>query len=221
MTVYEIGRVYILESLKTDKKYIGSTGMRYLSQRLASHRQKYKLYLECKWFKYYTSFDILKEGDVMIRELACYMNIEKKKLNEIEGEWIKKTPMCVNKLLSKERVSDEEIKERTKVNILCECGESIRKYGMKRHIKSLKHIHGVDFNKKKEDEAEKEEEREKAKKEDKEKRKTYVKENKDRINENAKKKKMCDCGSEFRAKDRLRHEKSIKHINWLRCKDVE
>lgn len=33
---------------------------------------------------------------------------------------------------------------------------------------------------------------------------------------------MCQCGSLFRAKDRLRHEKSIKHLNYIKdIKDIK
>lgn len=213
---YEIGRVYILESKNTDNVYIGSTGMKYLSQRIALHRQKYKLYLKMKWFHYYTSFDILKKGDVTIRELEKHYNIEKSKLEEIESDWIKNTPNCVNKLLAGKGMTKEDKKERSKEKILCKCGETIRKSHIRRHEKSEKHLLNIDSNYRKQKNEEYDEQIKKSKIIEKERKKEYVKNHKDIINENAKKKKECPCGSLFRAKDRLRHEKSLKHANWIK-----
>lgn len=223
--IYKIGRIYILESKNTDKVYIGSTGLKYLSQRLSGHKQKYKLYLNCKWFNYYTSFDIIKEEDVIIRELEYFVNIKKNELEKKESEWIKKTQNCVNKLMNnnthtykKKDIKEEEI-------ILCKCGQSIKKLNLLRHEKSQRHIYNIDIHLRKEIDLKKEEDKKKSLIDLKHKKKEYVNNHKNEKKEYDKnyreekkdiiyQKCICDtCGGKYTPNHKSCHLKTKKHIN--------
>lgn len=48
-----------------------------------------------------------------------------------------------------------------------------------------------------------------------EQKKEYRNKNKEQMNEKTKEKMTCNCGSIFRKSDKLRHEKTLKHINFI------
>lgn len=109
------GYIYCIRSYQTEDIYIGST-INKLSRRMAGHRQQYKKHGNDK-NKYVTSFAILKNGDAYI-ELIEEVEIEDKHaLHKLEGQHIKNTINCINKLIAgrtdKEYVEDnhKKIKE--------------------------------------------------------------------------------------------------------------
>ena len=162
---YENGKIYKIESDQTDKVYIGSTTQR-LSQRMAKHRDKYKIYLKGN-YHFVTSFDILKFGDAKIFLIENYPCSNKEELEARERHYIK-TTNCVNKCqpgrTDKEYYEDnkEKIKEKKKVykeankeaikqkahdykvkRVMCECGREIAQGNMSRHKTSKLHINAI------------------------------------------------------------------------------
>ena len=48
--------------------------------------------------------------------------------------------------------------------------------------------------------------------------KQYIEQNREKIKERKKQKTTCECGSVFRKNDKARHERSIKHIQFMESK---
>ena len=63
MVNYTNAKVYKIWSTQGDKIYVGSTTKQYLSQRMDSHRSKYKSYKENK-YHFITSFYLFEEYDI-------------------------------------------------------------------------------------------------------------------------------------------------------------
>ena len=151
-------KIYKLVSNQTDDVYIGSTKLKYLSQRLAKHKNHFKDYK--KGLHGYLSSFILCEYDDVSIEL-----IEENSSLDREGYYIKITPECINHRIAgrskqqyyednKEKTDayvkkwHEEHKEQVKKHkdkyqaktITCECGLVVRFSSRNRHMKSKKHI---------------------------------------------------------------------------------
>lgn len=92
------GKVYVIRSHQTDKIYIGSSTQKYLSNRLACHKQDYKNYLNGKGNNV-SSYEIVKYPDAYIEILSTYENITKDELRKFEGEAIRNN-ICVNKCIA-------------------------------------------------------------------------------------------------------------------------
>ena len=95
---YELGKIYVLRSHKTDKIYIGSTAQKLLSTRLGGHKRNYKRWLNGK-DNYTTSFELIKYDDCYIELLQEYPCENRHQLCKKEGEYIRKMN-CVNKLIA-------------------------------------------------------------------------------------------------------------------------
>ncbi len=160
MVNYQNGKIYKIVSNQTENIYIGSTTKQYLSQRIGQHLADYKRYLQKK-FRYISSFEIVKYDDakiILIQNFAC---ASKDELRAKEQEIISQYGnLCVNKYNAKGRDEEKEknyirpnLEERReyvrqyrikneqqlKEKIICECGVSINKYGIKKHNKTKKH----------------------------------------------------------------------------------
>lgn len=98
MPNYQLGKVYELTSIHTNRKYIGSTCEKYLSGRLGGHVSQYKRYLAGK-FNNVKSFEILEHGDYQINLLESYPCNNKAELLARERYWIENTENCVNKCI--------------------------------------------------------------------------------------------------------------------------
>lgn len=97
MPNYQNGKIYKLISDHTNKIYIGSTQLNYLSSRMSQHRDYYKNYKIGK-FSYMTSFDIMEYGDTKIILLENYPCNSINELNARERYYIE-TMECVNKII--------------------------------------------------------------------------------------------------------------------------
>lgn len=145
--------IYQIRCSTTGDIYIGST-RKTLRERLTQHKADYKRYLNGKYC-YVTSFEILKNNNYTIEQLEQFENIDKKQIEKIEGEYIKKN-VCVNKFIPGR--TDKEYREhnkdvikeqkreyyehnRDKINqkIVCVCGSKYTHHHESRHIKSQKH----------------------------------------------------------------------------------
>jgi hypothetical protein len=98
MPDYATSKVYAIRSHQTDKIYIGSTTEK-LARRLANHRGHYKLYLKGT-YHYVTAFELLKHDDHYIELIEEYNCQNREQLNKREGEVIRNTANCVNRVIA-------------------------------------------------------------------------------------------------------------------------
>ena len=211
MPNYQNGKIYTIRSHETDEVYIGST-TETLAQRMAKHRASMKRWKEGK-HNYTTSFKILEYPTCYIELLEEYPCNSKMELEKKEGEYIRSME-CVNKCVAgrtqKEycQVNKDKIKEYQKEY----------RHDNKDELKEQKKQYYQD-NKEYLDEKNKEY-YENNKDEIKEYNKKYRTLNKDNIalNKNIKSsiKKNCVCGSTFRQYAKKRHERSIKHTEYIK-----
>jgi hypothetical protein len=66
MSKYNFGKIYKLVSPNSEKIYIGSTCKKYLCQRMADHNSRFRKWNLNNNEKYYSSFEIMKCGEVQI-----------------------------------------------------------------------------------------------------------------------------------------------------------
>ena len=179
MIKYNNGKVYKIEPTNGDDGdvYFGSTTKEYLSQRMATHKNKFKMWTNGQ--KYYIkSFELFEKYGFDNCKIILLENVNANSKDELlarESYYIRNFK-CVNKVIpnrtkkeyskeyniknkdknieyqkdyqkkNKEKISirkkayDEENKEKRKVKITCECGSVCRKYEIRRHEKSKKHI---------------------------------------------------------------------------------
>lgn len=104
---YHRGKIYAIRSHQTPDIYIGST-CNTLTKRLSEHKSYYK-----KNNRYYTSFEILKYPDYYIELIEEFKCENKMELTRREGEIIRATENCVNKVVAGRTINEwrEENKE--------------------------------------------------------------------------------------------------------------
>jgi len=184
---YNNGKIYKLVSNETDKIYVGSTCKERLCQRLAKHKANYKDWIKDNNNGYISSYELFKLGNVEIVLLESINCNTKDELLKKEREYIDKyKDILVNK--QRPIITKEEEKERDK-----------------KYYEDNKEII-LEVNKKY-----REEHKEQKQKQDKE----YYEKNKEKRKEREKETMNCDCGSNFRKTDKLRHEKSLKHQKYI------
>ena len=116
---YKNGKVYRIVSNVSGKQYVGSTTQP-LSKRLSYHKSGYSQWKKGK-HHYYTSFEVIEEGDydiVLVEECPCE---NREQLHRRERHWIE-TVECVNKRV--EGRTKEEWTSQNRDKVL----ESQRKY---------------------------------------------------------------------------------------------
>ena len=193
MINYSNGKIYKITSIHTDLVYIGST-TQLLCKRLAGHVVHYKRYLNGK-FRRVTSFEIIKLGDYKIELVEKYPCNDKEELLAREGEVIKNTPNCVNKII----VGRTQMQYRA--DNKKEIAEKHKQYRAdnKNEIAEKKKQY-YDVNKE----------------EIAEKKKQHYDANKEAINEKKKQQFECQCGTNVRISDKARHERSKKHQEFIK-----
>ena len=154
MPNYQNGKIYKIVCNNTGKQYIGSTTQKYLTSRLAKHRDIY-----LKGNKRFTSKEVLEGGNyniVLIENCPCN---SKDELQKRERHFIE-TLECVNKTIPgrtrkeyyetyKEKAIEratkwnKENKEKRNEIMTCICGKSITKSVKARHEKSQYHLKRV------------------------------------------------------------------------------
>lgn len=191
MDRYNHAKIYKIVCNKTGLCYIGSTCEPTLARRLAKHRANYKEYLKGRQ-RHITAFQVLENNDYSIVLLE---NVECKSKDELfarERFHIENTE-CVNKV--KPIVSDIERKERIaeyKKDYQHVNREQIAEYKKKLYETNKEQIL--------------------------EQQKVYREANRDKINEKQKEKYICECGIQYTYTHKLRHQKSLKHINY--CNEI-
>lgn len=145
---YQLGKIYKIWSLQTDKIYIGST-CQPLSGRMSAHRRDYRKYQNGK-YPFVTSFEILKHGDAKIELVELVNATCRAEILAREGHYIR-TLDCVNKRIPdrdkkeymKEYMKEYEKKPERKAykgqKVTCYCGCSITRGNLSAHKKTKKH----------------------------------------------------------------------------------
>jgi hypothetical protein len=94
------GKIYAIKSLNTNEVYIGST-FKELSFRLAGHISNYKRFMKFPTTTPYVhSFEIIGEKDYYIELVEDLGDVSKSEMLLKEGEYIRQTEKCVNKVVS-------------------------------------------------------------------------------------------------------------------------
>ena len=173
MPNYQLGKIYKIISQETEKIYIGSTSLKYLSERFAHHRCTFNNQLIHK----ISSAEILKFNDAKIILIETFPCNSKDELNSREQFWIDHPDykhLCVNILkayigsdkkqyykeqkhanhiLNREenlkkfalyrKENKDKIQEKQKETYQCECGKVLTKAKKTRHVKTMSHIIAV------------------------------------------------------------------------------
>jgi hypothetical protein len=184
---YKNGKIYRIVCNETGLQYIGSTTQK-LTQRLTSHKVKYKGYLNEK-YHYVTSFKILENNNfdiILIENCSCD---NKEELHKRERYFIE-TMNCVNKNIPTR--TDKEYRNYNK--------EVMKEYyeNNKDKIKEIK-----------------KEYYENNKNIIKELSKEYYENNKNKIKERNSIKYNCECGIIICKSSKVNHLKSKKHLDYL------
>lgn len=221
---YSKGKIYMLVCNITGNVYYGSTTYKYLSQRLRPHKASYECWLNGKG-PYTTSFEILKNNDydMILVELYPCSCIEE--LTSRERFYIKNNE-CVNKNLPIRTPEDELEWHRNYRNqnkdhintkareyyhndndiVVCECGASVKKQCLRKHLQSSPHEVVNQQHK---------QYREKNKDKLTQQRKEYYTSNKAQLLKNQRDKITCECGVEICKGGLAEHKKSMKHQKLL------
>jgi hypothetical protein len=208
MPNYQNGKIYKLVSFQTDKIYIGSTCQN-LSMRKAEHKKKYKLFLTGKYHNI-SSFELIKLGDVDIILLENCPCENKEQLHKRERYFIETLNNCVNKHIPTR--TGKEYREQNKEQI-----KEKKKIYAEQNKEKLKELHKEYYETNKEDLKEKMQEYYEANKEKIQAyKKEYRKANIEKIKEKAQNMITCNCGAKLTFGNRLRHQKTKKHLEALK-----
>jgi len=206
MPDYQKGKIYKIYSLNgtPEDVYYGST-VQTLAQRMSKHREQGKNSNKCKSSIIFDKFGI---ENCIIELVEYYPCNTVEELNAKEGYYHRNNP-CVNKCVAgrtmKEwlEINKEKVKEKHKE--YCKKNkDSILKQAKEYRKKNAKVI------------SDKKKENYKVNKDAiLEQRKENYKVNKDAISERRKEKIKCECGSEFRKNMKVRHDRSMKHQDYI------
>jgi hypothetical protein len=206
---YSRGKIYKLVPKTYEGVYItyyGSTCEKYLSSRLSKHKYDYKNKIVSS-FKLFEDYGIDNIDIILVENYPCNnrYELEARERFYIEGN------ICLNKAIPtrtyKEYYQDnkEEISEKGKKyrelnkEIISEKKKIIRQ----ENIEQYREMDRLRHQKRKDDDNYKEM------------KKLNYEKNKEKILEKMKMKIKCECGSEIRISDLLRHEKTTKHLNFI------
>ncbi len=185
---YQNGKIYAIRSHSTDKVYIGSTTQK-LFKRLSGHVEDYK------YNNYVSSSEIIGLGDYYIELLCDYPCERREQLCAKEGEYIRQyKDKCVNNSIA---------------------GRTQKEWGEDNKQKIAEQRKQYRDNNKEQLTEQKKKFYENNKQKILEQRKQMYENNKQQIAEKNKVKYTCECDSTIIKKDKLRHERSIKHINFI------
>ena len=110
MPNYEAGKIYKMVCNETGCIYIGSTTQP-ISKRIASHKTKYKIYLNDNTKDYYSSFKIVEKNNFHYEVLENYKCCSKKELESREREYIDEYKVIYENLLVNKYVPTRSSKE--------------------------------------------------------------------------------------------------------------
>ena len=117
--------IYIITSKNSNNVYIGRTACP-VTKRWNEHNSAYNLY-KAGAYRYYSVFDILKEGDCKIDILA---ECEKERLSDMESKFIEEYgERCINKNKILKGVD----------MVKCDCGKLMRVSQINFHLNTKSH----------------------------------------------------------------------------------
>jgi hypothetical protein len=219
MERYQNGKIYKMVCNKTGLVYIGSTTEKYLSNRLKGHRKDYRYFLNGK-NDFITSFKILENDDCYIELVELFPCNSKDELLARERYYFD-TIKCVNKLrpkvteeerITKDREYDKKYRETNK--------EKKQQYDQEYHTKNKEKIQEKNRERYETNKEKRQEQNREWFENNKKKKQQYDQEyrakNKEKISELKKVIFTCICGSECRIADKARHEKTQKHLNFVK-----
>jgi len=226
---YQNGKIYSIRSYQTDLIYIGSTTQS-LSKRLSKHKDDFNCWKN-NAHHYITSIELLKYDDYYIELIENYPCNSKNELDRREGQLIRETNNCVNKVIpartdaeyyqdNKEQINEyqkqwyeknkEQIKEKCKKyreenkEQICERNKLYRennKEQISEYQKQYREINDTQI------QEQKKQYYTDNKEQCLEKQKQYYENSKEKLN----KKCECECGSIFNFQGKARHLKTEKH----------
>lgn len=181
---YQNGKIYVIRSHQTNNVYIGSTTQP-LSKRFALHLRHFK-----SQHIYLTSFEIIKYGDAYIELLEDCPCDTKEQLLRKEGELIRATENCVNKVISGRTMQEYYIDHKESI---IEKNKTYYANNRNAIIEQKKQYYSDN------------------KDEIGEKHKNYYIQNKDKIVA----KNSCECGGHYMYSNKSNHLKSIRHNEYI------
>ena len=184
-----IGKIYKIYSKSANKTYVGST-TQLLLQRFLQHKKNYKSYTKGK-FPFVTSFHILEYDDCNIELIEEVYFDDKTELLKRERFHIENNSNCVNKVIPGRTKKEWGQDNKNRIS------EHKQKY-CDQNRKRIKQYYQAN------------------KKSIIEQQKQWYQANREVILEKLKEKITCGCGSVITKHTIRRHEKSIKHQNYLK-----
>jgi hypothetical protein len=209
---YQNGKIYALRSHQTDDVYIGST-IQPLSTRKSGHRRHYNAFLKNPEHFKVSSYAIIQYDDAYIELVEHYPCNSKEELHKREGEIMRETENCVNKLIAGR--TDREWRDDNK-EIISQQRKQFRKENkeiLKEKSKKYYADNREALIEKKKQYHQQNRERLTANMQ-----KRYD-ENREEILEKLKEKYTCGCGSITRKQHKARHKKTKSHIKWLEAQE--
>ena len=211
MPNYQNGKIYKIVCNITNECYIGSTCEPTLARRLATHVLDYRKWKNGKRCKT-MSFDIIDREDYNIYLIIAYPCNSKDELTSKEGELIREYKLknaCINKKIEKRTVKEYYVDNKYRIKQYLENNkEKFRIRDAKYHEKhkDRRNVYNKKYN-----ETNKEIIRDRSK--------MYYELNKQKISETGKEKYACGCGSYIRKSDKAKHERSNKHIMYVKSQE--
>jgi hypothetical protein len=216
MVNYQNGKIYKIESLIGGCIYVGSTCQK-LSSRMAGHRRDSKKRKDC------SSLEVFKYPDVKILLILNYPCNSKEELLSKEAEYIRQLD-CVNKRIPGRTVKkyyedNKEIILKKHKEYRDNNKEKIKEWKVKNYLENkeiiLKKNKEYRDNNKELIKLQNKKYRDKNKEIVKLKKKKYYEKNREKISKRNKEKYTCVCGSTFSIVNKLRHNKSKKHLKFI------
>tara|TARA_R110001606_G_scaffold3605_1_gene16115 strand:- start:139 stop:780 length:642 start_codon:yes stop_codon:yes gene_type:complete len=206
---YENGKIYKIVDNTNDDIYIGSS-TESLIIRLTKHKSDYKRYLEGKR-NYVSSCDIIKNNDYKIELLELYPCNNRNELEARERLFIENN-ICVNKRIPSR--NQKEYYEINKVKII----ERTKQHYIK-NKKQIQEYHKEHYKLNREHLKEKSKKYREINKEKIKKQQILYNENNPNRNKDYYAKSPiinCPCGSKFKKRRISEHNKTKKHLNYLK-----
>ncbi len=207
MTNYNKGKIYKIEPIcdhEENEIYIGSTTKDKLCQRMATHRVHYKQWKEGKRNKT-MSHELFDKYGVENCSIVLIENVNANNKDELlaREKYYINSLKCVNKYVP--RQTSHEYYEKNKEIIIENSKQyyELNKEKVKENVKKYS-----------QDNKEKISERNKQYKQE------YYSKNKEIIKQRNSEIFMCGCGTEIRRDSKARHEKSLKHQNYIKEQNI-
>jgi hypothetical protein len=222
---YQNGKIYKIVDIGYNKCYIGST-IEALSKRMSKHRDFHKLFHRGKTLYFQSSiklFDKYGIENCNIEQIEKFPCNSREELTAREGYHIRDNE-CVNKVVvgrtPKEWYRDNQEKVNEKLKLYCENSkDKIQSYQNKYREDNKVQIQAYQAEYRQENNdkinIQKKEFREQNSELIKEKDKQWREKNKEQIKERMSIKYVCDCGSKFNQYTKVRHFRTMKHMEYL------